>query len=552
MPIDVRVKAVLVITGLALLLAAAPAQAATRYASPSGTGAYPCTDNSSEAAMCPVDIAVNGASGSDDVVLANGTYATNFQMLIQPGVTVHGTPGSPPTIIGNATNAGLGEIRLSSGSTLRDVRVEVGDGPTFSTAVVNWSGHMERVYAYTPGLFNNEGCTVAQLGGVVPTVTDSVCVTDSIGHYGLRAGTLGQSGTVALRNVTAVGRGGAAAGIQALSNGDTLTVNASNVIADGPTNDVEARNDASGDKTLHPVTVNLDHSNYATVSFPGGTVGVSATTAGSGTNVTQAPVFRDAPNGDFRQASTSAGTIDRGTAGALSGGELDLEGGARNQGTAPDIGADEISVSSAPTVTAPVVAGSTSVSGTTSEDDGTIILIRVNNVEQASSGISSGGAWTVNSLPAIQAGDSVKASATAPVKTTSAFSTPVVAVLRTTTPVISAPVIAGATSVSGTSAEDGSSIQLFVDGLAAGTNPVVAGGTWSVTGLAPFTAGQVLKANAAKSGEATSFDSDAVTVQAPQQQQTGTPAAPPAGTHKTCKKGSKLKHGKCVRKKKQK
>jgi hypothetical protein len=114
-----------------------------------------------------------------------------------------------------------------------------------------------------------------------------------------------------------------------------------------------------------------------------------------------------------------------------------------------------------------------------------------------------------------------------------------------------APVIAGATSAAGTSAENGSTIHLFVGATEVGS-ALVSGGTWTVGGLTPLTVGAVLTANATKSGEATSFDSDAVTVQAAPQPPTGTTPAPPAGTQKKCKKGSKLKHGKCVKKKKKK
>ena len=334
MPIGVGVKGIIAIAGLALLLTAAPAQAATRYGSPSGTAGQPCNNNSSEAAMCPIDTAVNASSG-DDVVLVPGAYTT-FGLSIPPGVTVHGTPGASTTITGILSNAN-GIVVLNDGSILRDVRVEVAAGQTNVSAVASFGGTMERVYAYAQGSSARDGCQLQTLGGTPPTVIDSVCLSDGTNRFGVLAATAGAAGSINLRNVTAIGRGGGA-GIEALSNGFTLTVNASNTIADGPT-DAVVRNDAApGTETSHPVALNFDHSNYATVS-DSGDLGVTITTPGAGTNVTTAPIFFNAASGDFRQVSTSAGTIDRGTATGLAIGELDLDGQARNQGSAPDIGA---------------------------------------------------------------------------------------------------------------------------------------------------------------------------------------------------------------------
>jgi hypothetical protein len=84
------------------------------------------------------------------------------------------------------------------------------------------------------------------------------------------------------------------------------------------------------------VAVNLDHSNYATISQGTGT---TITPAGSGTNQTATPVFVNSPAGNFHQAPSSP-TIDTGADAAVNG-TTDFEGKPRTFGLHTDIGADE-------------------------------------------------------------------------------------------------------------------------------------------------------------------------------------------------------------------
>jgi methionine-rich copper-binding protein CopC len=80
-----------------------------------------------------------------------------------------------------------------------------------------------------------------------------------------------------------------------------------------------------------------------------------------------------------------------------------------------------IGVSEAPTVTAPIAAGATSVSGTSGEANGTTIEVFVNNASVGTTTVA-GNVWTKTGLSPLRAGDQVKAKATAPGKLESAFS----------------------------------------------------------------------------------------------------------------------------------
>jgi hypothetical protein len=83
---------------LALLTVPAAAQAAQRYAAPSGTGL-----SCSRQAPCSFQDAVNAASENDEVIVTAGEYTILGAPLnvVYPGLQIHGDPGgrgrrSPP------------------------------------------------------------------------------------------------------------------------------------------------------------------------------------------------------------------------------------------------------------------------------------------------------------------------------------------------------------------------------------------------------------------------------------------------------------------------
>jgi hypothetical protein len=170
-------------------------------------------------------------------------------------------------------------------------------------------------------------------------------------------------------------------------------------------------------------------------------------------------------------------------------------------------------ITAAPVVTSPIAAGATSVSGTSTEADGTTIQVYVNGSASGTTTTVASGAWTKTALTALIASDLVKAKATAGGKLESIFSNEVTVQAITAAPVVTSPIAAGATSVSGTSTEaDGTTIQVYVNGSASGTTTTVASGAWTKTGLATLVTNDLVKAKATASGKLESIFSNEVTV----------------------------------------
>ena len=141
--------------------------------------------------------------------------------------------------------------------------------------------------------------------------------------------------------MTAIASAGTNAALRASIGADdaVLTVNATNVIAQGPA----AGSDVAGLGfpccMNQAININLANSNYDSEDETSPLATTTITNPGTGTNVSApVPAFVDAANGDFRQTAASTGTINRGIADAGLG-AFDLNGLDRLQGTAPDIGA---------------------------------------------------------------------------------------------------------------------------------------------------------------------------------------------------------------------
>jgi hypothetical protein len=327
-----RIRLGIVVSAFALLVVAAPASAAVRYAEPGGDG--PVT-SCPESNPCDIEDAVEDLSvtDGDEVIVLPGTYdlgAGDFDAVsVNDRIELHGAVGRPRPVITSAFDATLA-LNFDGGARVHDLIVEhTGDSgraldATFSEAVI------ERVVARSTAEFGS-GCAPPREPGLI---RDSVCFSTGTGLGGIHLA-LGMAGDVdyQLRNVTAIGTGANSFGLRFSGDSSTFDVDARNVIADGVLVDVTAN--ASSTAT---VAITLDHSNYATTSETGaGTA--SVTPAGSGTNQSEPPELRDPANGNVRQLRGSP-TINAGAEVPLLG-ELDFERQPRTQGAAIDIGADE-------------------------------------------------------------------------------------------------------------------------------------------------------------------------------------------------------------------
>ncbi len=183
-------------------------------------------------------------------------------------------------------------------------------------------------------------------------------------------------------------------------------------------------------------------------------------------------------------------------------------------------------VTPVPSVTSPLIAGTTAVSGTSSSPKGTQIDVFVydttlGNTWAGQTTVQSDGTWTLTVGSALAAGQSVTAKATA---VGLAQSGPSAAVYvagvagATPAPVVGSPINATATSIPGTSTSpDGTRIDVY-GLLPGGTQPTYLGSTtvtsngWTLIGLSPLVAGTVITATATETGKGTSALSSAVTV----------------------------------------
>jgi hypothetical protein len=348
------------LTSLVLACGApAAANAADRYAEPTGDGAEPCAQSD----PCDIETAVNHATNGDDITLLPGSYTTtvalgiNFESGFDPkfNLTIHGSPGSRPLV--NFAGSSSAAFYIEPGSTLRDVDVNA-TGSTATAALAFGGGALERVVAHASGS-SSRACLVEGES----TIRNSVCWftgTASVDSSALSVDPVGGLNEMNVaRNVTAVATSGP--GIRVRSNASTnagTTLNATNLVARGAggAGGEDVRTDRFGIGSTPPQNVNLDHSNFVTVSEQDtGDI----TDAGTNFNVTTAPAFANAGAGDFHQLDTSDGTLNLGTATGLQAQERDIDGEARAMGSAPDIGADEFGEAPLP----PTITGTDPPSG---------------------------------------------------------------------------------------------------------------------------------------------------------------------------------------------
>ncbi len=305
------------------LAASASASADVRYASPGGSGVA-CSTN----APCDLQVAVESAVGGDEVVVLPGSYGETDQLDVSASILVHGQAGAPSPLV--VSSAPTGVSVTGAGALVRRLHiVHVGIGD----ALFLDAGIAEQVVAQT-----GSSQFACQVRGA--TLRDSICW--STGTAGSAAGmTVGSAFEQSvLRNVTAIGEGAGARGIEAEASGGGLAdLRAVNVIAKGAGVDVEATSNAGSG-----ANVDLDHSNFATLSLVG--ANSFATAPGTAYNQTDPPLFVNAAAGDFHEGPESP-TIERG--GYWSGvGSEDVDGEPRVQGYGVDIGADEYVVGPPP------------------------------------------------------------------------------------------------------------------------------------------------------------------------------------------------------------
>jgi hypothetical protein len=320
--------------GLATLAIAATAQAAQRYAAPSGSGPKA---ECPQASPCSLKDAMEGAGVNDEVIVTSGAYFLPETIFAEAeGLSVHGDPAGPmPTISAKIT----GYAMQVSGSGSVISYLDLTDTAEYGNALSCLATRVERMRltgigkgAY--GMYQGPGCVVR----------DSLVLASGEGATALYI--VGTNDTSNLtRNVTAVARGPDSVGISAynqdiFSTSGVHKVDLKNSIAQGERVDLLAKSSLE-----FPSEILVSNSNFDRAAAEG-----SSRVVDLGANQTAQPLFANAAGGDYREAAGSP-TIDAGVADQL--GTLDLAGNTRILGAAPDIGAFEI----APLPVVPLAAG---------------------------------------------------------------------------------------------------------------------------------------------------------------------------------------------------
>jgi hypothetical protein len=320
------------------------ATAATRFAGPGGTGAEPCASPANPCSFFTAADQAGAVQPGDVVVLAPGEYSDAAGDLgpggvvnLEEGIDLHGAAGSPRPVIHLIRGNGFGALVVRSLDKVSHIEIETA---VSRFGILIASGRVEDLIVRSS---TNGPLTVAcfHLDGII---RNSACLSSGRDATALGGSPTVGSGvpprTLELRNVTARATGTGSRGIEYRISGDlAFNVGASGVIASGKAADVSVAGFRETSQTPGArVTLDLDHSSYATVETAtdagGGTATV--TPAGSGTNIDAPPLL--AADG-FHQLPGSP-TVDSGTPNPLNP-ATDIDGEPRVQGAAPDIGADE-------------------------------------------------------------------------------------------------------------------------------------------------------------------------------------------------------------------
>lgn len=295
-----------------LALAALPAGATALSVAP-----VPSNPNSACAVgnPCSLDHAFQIASPGDDIAIAPGAYSLTVQRNLS-GVDVHGIDGQDAPQI-TASNSAI--LVLSDGDVRHLGLVQAGTSGLQAASLGNGATLEDASLRCV-----NACSAVLSLSGTV-SAKDAVIFGPS-SLAGVDAG----GSAVTLRNLTVLVNGANSRGVRAYTNGFDTTVDLRNSIVRGAGSDLAFVKAGGSVATL----------NYGWSDVRAGSTFLNGgSIVDLGNDVREEPIrIVDLAGGDAHLLSDSA-LIDAGTSDQL--GAVDLDGGARVFGPAPDIGADE-------------------------------------------------------------------------------------------------------------------------------------------------------------------------------------------------------------------
>jgi hypothetical protein len=324
----------LALCGALVLIAAASAQADTRYAAPGGTGpGVSCP----QAAPCSLVDALSDTwvDNGDSVLLAPGDYDRGGApaFFIENAIDVGpAQPGTWPRILNDGDQA----LMVVDDATITGIRIEAANIPFSGYSVVSVQDgplvRLERVVVSSPSAPDAQAVGVHD-GGV--ELVDSAVFVEGANSEGVEFYSQPRDSAIVNSTVIAAGAGSAALAMTSPFPGQpAYSVEVRNTIARGVASGLETSDASAGNG--EDATIDFAHSNLGVVDdTPGDDAFVNL---GAGMQ-SQPPLLTNPPAGDFAQLPGSP-TIDAGLADPLSG-PFDLLGNPRTQGAAVDIGAVE-------------------------------------------------------------------------------------------------------------------------------------------------------------------------------------------------------------------
>ncbi|HEY5977501.1 MAG TPA: hypothetical protein VIT85_06555 [Solirubrobacterales bacterium] len=302
------------------------------YTTPGGGPTADCAADD----PCDLETAVAEAEDGDSVSVGPGEYGPADlpvgPLQISKEIDLGGTIGSRPLIRTTSTSFVQVTPSAGPGTRIHDLAF-AGAGPLLIER-----GTAERVfvsYSSEDEVIEEPGACFIRLGSGYETATirDSVCWSNesegpsTADAVRISVADEGPEKVVTLRNVTAIAAGRGGDGLEAFAGGDAkLLVDAKNLISRAA-NGFDIAADVQDVKVFPRVLVRTAGSNYATVQEINNEIDV--TDAGTEGNSTAAPLFVDAPTGDFHEAAGSP-TLDAGVDDPLDGG-VDIDGASRAQ-----------------------------------------------------------------------------------------------------------------------------------------------------------------------------------------------------------------------------
>jgi hypothetical protein len=329
------------------LTIAASASAADRYAFPSGDATNVATCGPSD--NCDLVSAMDTTYVADNakVRVAPGTYSVSTALsLTASGAGIYGQGTTAADVVINSTITGSPALTISNDSegekfTLNSATLGSNSG---GLNVVNGNVSHVKVVATGPDMSYANACT-----GVDARFVNTLCRSTSTFGSAFRSA---QSMTLQFSFINSTlipGPYGYGFAGTTLNIGNEMNVEMfSTIIVSGSGHPIML-----GRPTGAPAPAfNAEYSNFECTQVVFDQIsGQSCLPPENASNQTDAPIFKDADNGDYTPAAGSP-TVDAGSITGLSGSK-DLAGNARIQGAAIDIGAYE----SAPVVVPPPATG---------------------------------------------------------------------------------------------------------------------------------------------------------------------------------------------------